>query len=62
MRRIISISIFLFFFSAFALFAQDTGKITGTVVDAQNGEPLIGANVYLEGQPLGQLLIWMATM
>jgi len=39
------------------LFAQDndnqTGKITGVVVDDENGEPLIGANVVLDGTYLG---------
>jgi TonB-dependent receptor len=34
------------------LFAQ-TGKIAGIVVDQQNGEGLIGANVYLEGTSYG---------
>lgn len=33
------------------LSAQSTGKITGTVVDAQTGETLIGVNVVLESQP-----------
>jgi outer membrane receptor protein involved in Fe transport len=30
-----------------------TGKITGTVKDAQSGEPLIGVNVFLQGTSLG---------
>ena len=34
--------------------AQDaSGKISGIVVDGENGEPVIGANVYLEGMTLG---------
>ncbi|MBR9977631.1 MAG: TonB-dependent receptor [Bacteroidetes bacterium] len=33
--------------------AQDTGKIRGKLVDASNGEALIGANVILAGHTLG---------
>jgi hypothetical protein len=35
------------------LFAGTTGKIAGTVTDAQTGEPLAGVNVFLEGTSLG---------
>lgn len=38
----------LLFFSA-SLFAQNAGRITGTVVDSQSGETLIGVNVVIEG-------------
>ncbi|GAB5408041.1 MAG: hypothetical protein BalsKO_04060 [Balneolaceae bacterium] len=31
------------------LYAQNTGKIVGTVVDAETGETLIGVNVVIEG-------------
>ncbi|MBE0556477.1 MAG: carboxypeptidase-like regulatory domain-containing protein, partial [Proteobacteria bacterium] len=34
------------------LFAQD-GKLRGTVTDRETGEPLVGANVVLEGTNLG---------
>jgi outer membrane receptor protein involved in Fe transport len=34
-------------------FAQATGKITGKVTDATTGEPLIGANVSVEGTTYG---------
>lgn len=34
-------------------FAGTTGKIAGTVKDAQSGEPLAGVNVFLEGTSLG---------
>ncbi|MEK7727119.1 MAG: TonB-dependent receptor, partial [candidate division KSB1 bacterium] len=40
-------------FPATMLFAGTTGKITGTVTDADNGEPLIGVNVLLEGTTIG---------
>ena len=33
--------------------AGETGKIVGRVVDAQTGDPLPGANVYIEGTTLG---------
>jgi len=35
------------------LFAGETGKISGYVVDKSTGEPLIGANVILDGTYLG---------
>lgn len=35
------------------LIAQTTGKITGTVVDSETGEAMIGANVYIDGTTLG---------
>ncbi|RMH60350.1 MAG: TonB-dependent receptor [Calditrichaeota bacterium] len=41
------------FLNATLLFAGVTGKISGTVYDAETGEPLVGANVYLEGTTLG---------
>ncbi len=39
--------------TAIQAFAGITGKITGTVLDAQNKEPLIGATVIVEGTRLG---------
>lgn len=33
--------------------APSTGRITGVLVDSQTGEPLIGANVYLDGTSIG---------
>jgi len=39
--------------SIMKIYAQETGIITGTVVDKQNGEALIGANIFLEGTTLG---------
>lgn len=35
------------------LFAQTNGRISGVVVDGNNGDAIIGANVYLEGTSLG---------
>jgi len=34
-------------------FAGNTGKIAGTIKDKKTGEPLIGVNVKVEGQPVG---------
>ncbi|MGN8224291.1 TonB-dependent receptor [Gracilimonas sp. BCB1] len=38
---------------SFNLKAQDVGTITGTVVDAESGETLIGVNVVLQGTTIG---------
>ena len=35
--------------------AQETGTIYGTVVDRQNGDPLMGATIFLEGTNWGTL-------
>ncbi|MBN1155068.1 carboxypeptidase regulatory-like domain-containing protein [candidate division KSB1 bacterium] len=43
----------LLIFSATLLFAGTTGKITGKVTDAQNGDPLPGVNVLVEGTMMG---------
>lgn len=42
----------LIFVGAF-LFASDFGKISGRVIDVETGEPLIGADVIVEGTELG---------
>lgn len=34
-------------------FSQSTGMISGKIVDSSNNEPLVGANVFLEGTSLG---------
>jgi len=46
------IFVFLVFFVS-AVHAQTTGKISGSVVDTDTGEPLPGANVFIEGTYLG---------
>lgn len=45
-------SIFVFMMAEF-VFAQSTGTLSGRVTDARSGEPLIGANVGLEGTTRG---------
>ncbi len=38
---------------SFQLKAQDTGTLSGTVVDAESGETLIGVNIVIEGTTIG---------
>lgn len=49
---VLSMLLFMFFMSA-ASFAGTTGKISGKVVDSETGEPIVGANIVLEGTYLG---------
>ena len=51
-KKSILFSLFLFVFSA-TIFAGQTGKISGKVVDAETGEAVIGANIVVEGTFLG---------
>ena len=50
-KSIVFVTIILF--SANFLFAGVTGKIAGTITDAENNEPLPGANVVIEGTMMG---------
>ena len=52
MKRIVN-GLWLILFSAYSLFAGTTGKIAGHVIDARTREPLVGANIILEGTLLG---------
>jgi len=47
------LTIGLFIILPLAIFAGDTGKITGVVVDKENGNVLPGVNVLLEGTSMG---------
>lgn len=49
MKKILSLILLLPFF----VFAGTTGKLAGTIKDAQTGEPLVGANVMIEGTNFG---------
>ena len=40
-------------FIAVSIFGSTTGKVRGTIVDSETGEPLIGANIILKGTTLG---------
>ncbi|MBK7106920.1 MAG: TonB-dependent receptor [Ignavibacteriae bacterium] len=52
MKRIVTI-LFLLFALTTSIFSSTTGKIRGTVVDSQTGEPLVGVNIILKGTTLG---------
>ncbi|HYO45080.1 MAG TPA: TonB-dependent receptor [Gemmatimonadota bacterium] len=45
----------LLFLSGSAAFAQVTGKVIGTVTDSDTGQPLVGAQVVVEGTNLGNV-------
>jgi len=45
--------ILIFMFAVQSIQAQTTGKISGKVVDAVTNDPLVGANVLIEGTSLG---------
>lgn len=45
--------LFILLFTSSLLYGGTTGKIVGKVVDAETGEPLIGANVIILGTNLG---------
>ena len=42
------------------LFAANTGKISGQVIGNDNGEPLAGANIVLQGTGMGAAGIFEA--
>jgi len=48
-----SVCLIFMLFLAGQVFAQTTGKITGTITSAEDGEPLAGANVIVVGTYLG---------
>jgi len=51
--HIFKIFIVLLIFQVVFLFAQTTGKISGKIVDAKSGDPLIGTNVIIEDLSTG---------
>lgn len=54
MKKIIKISIPLVILTLLnSLYAGNAGKISGTVNDAETGEPLVGANIIIEGTFMG---------
>ncbi|MCH8838327.1 MAG: TonB-dependent receptor, partial [Candidatus Marinimicrobia bacterium] len=48
-----TLRVFLVMFFPVFLFSQETGKIAGTVTDEATGEPLVGANILVEGTSFG---------
>ncbi len=51
-RRILLTALLLCVFTSAAL-AQNTGIVTGIVIDQKSGEPLVGTNVFIKGTVLG---------
>ena len=51
--KITCMLLLVFLFSFYPLFAQGSGSIKGRVLDNENGEPLIGANVVIQRTSLG---------
>ncbi len=45
--------LFLFLLAPFFIYSGTTGKLSGTIKDAQTGDPLVGANVIIEGTNFG---------
>ena len=43
----------LYLFLLNVILSQTTGKISGTVIDGESNEPIIGANVLIKGTPSG---------
>lgn len=46
-------TVLIILFFPFILFGGTTGKLVGNLTDADSGEPLIGANIFLTGTTLG---------
>ncbi len=53
MRRSVLVIALILLYGATAVHAGTTGKIAGVVTDAENGAPLPGANVIIEGTTMG---------
>jgi len=51
-RRIFTIGFIVLIFSCLS-YGQSNGKIAGRVIDANTGEPIVGANIIIEGTSLG---------
>ena len=54
MKLTVTLILGLAFYASHAK-SQETGPIYGTVVDRQNGDPLMGATIFLEGTNWGTL-------
>lgn len=51
-KTLFILTVYLFVLST-VNFSQTTGKISGKITDAETGEPLVGANIFLEGTTTG---------
>lgn len=54
-KRIASLQLFVLTLVAFNAAAQDSGVISGKIIDKSNNEPMIGANVLIMGTTLGAI-------
>jgi len=52
-KKILLLSVVCYLITTINLNAGTQGKLAGRVIDLQSGDPLVGANVYLEGTSLG---------
>ncbi|MEJ2615159.1 MAG: carboxypeptidase-like regulatory domain-containing protein, partial [Ignavibacteriaceae bacterium] len=52
-KGINKLTLLFFFIIAGFLYGQSSGKISGTVTDESTGEPVIGANIIIEGTYIG---------
>ncbi|MCW8849314.1 MAG: TonB-dependent receptor, partial [Melioribacteraceae bacterium] len=48
-----NVILLLFFICTASVFAQTVGKISGKIIDPNSGEPVIGANIIIEGLNMG---------
>ncbi len=53
MRKLILIISIMLLLTINVLFGGVTGKITGVITDVENGQPLAGANIVIEGTTMG---------
>ena len=53
--KFVSFALALFCLVATSAFAATVGEITGTVTDAENGEPIVGVTVSVQGTSLGAI-------
>ncbi len=54
MKTLLHLSfLFILFFLLVPTIIAQTGKVSGTITDARTGDPLISANVVIEGTTIG---------
>jgi TonB-dependent receptor len=52
-KRAAFVLLLLAFIMPFAAVAQNTGRVVGTITDRSTGDPLIGANILIQGTTIG---------
>jgi len=53
MKKQLLLIVFLILFPSTILFSGTTGKLAGIITDQENGDPLVGVNVVIEGTTMG---------